>query len=101
MHEIFFSTLWHEMVPLGPTKGKPKLIRKNDFSLTTKTLKFSSLIQNICMFLQKETSHWRIRLSLHFICTKHYVFGNQFYSKNARKLKFNVFLHIHARKHMI
>ena len=32
---------------------------------------------------------------------KHCIFGNQFYSKNARKLRFYVLLHFHARKHMI
>ena len=32
---------------------------------------------------------------------KHYIFGNQFYSKNARKLRFHVFLYFNARKHMI
>ena len=32
---------------------------------------------------------------------KHYIFGDQFYSKNARKLRFHVFLHFNARKHMI
>ena len=32
---------------------------------------------------------------------KHYIFGDHFYSKNARKLKFHVFLHFNSRKHMI
>ena len=32
---------------------------------------------------------------------KHYIFGNQFYSKNPRKLRFQVFLHHNARKHLI
>ena len=31
---------------------------------------------------------------------QHYIFGNHFYSKNARKLRFHVFLHFNARKHM-
>ena len=31
---------------------------------------------------------------------KHYIFGNNFYSKNFRKLIFHVFLHFNARKHM-
>ena len=30
-----------------------------------------------------------------------HIFGDQFYSKNARKLKFHVFLHFNAREHMI
>ena len=32
---------------------------------------------------------------------KHYIFGHHFCSKNARKLRFHVFLHFNARKHMI
>ena len=32
---------------------------------------------------------------------KYYIFGNQFYPKNARRLRFHVFLHFNARKHMI
>ena len=31
---------------------------------------------------------------------KHYIFGNNFYSKNFRKHIFHVFLHFNARKHM-
>ena len=31
---------------------------------------------------------------------KQYIFGNQFYLEKARKLRFYVFLHFHARKHM-
>ena len=30
-----------------------------------------------------------------------YIFDDQFYWKNARKLRFHVFLHFYARKHMI
>ena len=32
---------------------------------------------------------------------KHYIFGDHFYSKSARKLKFHVFFHFNARKHMM
>ena len=32
---------------------------------------------------------------------KHYIFGDQFYSKNARILRFHEFLHFYSRKHMI
>ena len=32
---------------------------------------------------------------------KNYIFGDHFYSKNARKLRFHVFLHFNARKYMI
>ena len=31
----------------------------------------------------------------------HYIFGDQFYLKNGRMLKFHVFLNFNARKHMI
>ena len=31
---------------------------------------------------------------------KHYFFGDQFYSKNARKLRSHVFVHFYAGKHM-
>ena len=33
--------------------------------------------------------------------SKHFIFGNHFYWKNARKLRFYVFLHFNARKHLI
>ena len=32
---------------------------------------------------------------------QHYIFGDYFYSKKAGKLRFPVFLHFNARKHMI
>ena len=32
---------------------------------------------------------------------KHYIFGDQFYSKNAKKIIFHVFLHFNAKKQMI
>ena len=32
---------------------------------------------------------------------RHYIFGDQFYWKNARMLRLYEFLHFHARKHMI
>ena len=32
---------------------------------------------------------------------KHYIFGNQFCSKNARMLRFHESLHFYARKHVI
>ena len=31
---------------------------------------------------------------------RHYIFGDHFYSKKARKLRFHVFLLFHIRKHM-
>ena len=54
------------MGPQGHTKGNAQLIRQNYFSftqiklvyyLTRKTLKCNSLVQEICVFLQKEISH--------------------------------------------
>ena len=32
---------------------------------------------------------------------KHYIFGDHFYSKKARRLRFHVFLHFNARKHVM
>ena len=50
----------------GPTKGNTQLIRQNEFSFTLiklvyclkrQSLKCNGLVQKICSFLQKETSH--------------------------------------------
>ena len=68
------------------------------YCLTWKTLKSSSLVQKICMFLQKETSHCKNSLVLGPQGTKQYIFGYYFYSNNARKL--HVFLLFHVRKQM-
>ena len=98
------------MGPRGPTKGNAQLTRQNDISFTLfklvyclarKSLKCSSLVQKICIFLQKETSHCQNSLALGPQGFRHYIFGNHFYSKNARKLKFHVFLLFHARKYVI
>ena len=56
------------------------------------------MVQKICMFLQKETSHCQKGLVLCPQGPKHYIFGNHFYSKNARKLKSHIFLFFYARK---
>ena len=94
----------------GPAKGNAQLIRQNDISFTLlklvyclarESLKCNSLVQKICMFLQKETSHCQNSLALGPQESKHYIFGDHFYSKNARKLKFHEFLLFYARKHMI
>ena len=66
------------------------------YRLARESLKCNSLVQKICMFLQKKTSHCQNSLG-----PKHYIFGSHFYSKNARKLKFHVFVLFYARKHMI
>ena len=37
-----------------------------------------------------------------FLGAKHYIFGDQFYSENASKLRLmSLILHFHAREHMI
>ena len=71
------------------------------YCLTRKTLSCNSLVLKICMFRQKETSHCNSSLALGLQRTKHYIFGNQSYSKNARKLRFHVFILFDARKYMI
>ena len=52
------------------------------------------------MFLQKETSHCKNSLAMGPKGAGQYIFGNQFYSKNAGKYRFHVFLPYHVRKHM-
>ena len=61
------------MGPHEPTKGNAQL--ENDFPftqiklvycLTRKTLKWNSLVQKICLFLQKETSHCKSSLTTTF-----------------------------------
>ena len=56
----YFHKALHEMGPQGSTTRNTQLISQNDFPLTQiklvyyltrKTLKSSSLVQNICMFL--------------------------------------------------
>ena len=41
------------------------------------------------MFLQKETSHYKNSLALDPQGPKQYIFSDQFYSKNAKKLRFH------------
>ena len=64
------------------------------------TFKCNSLAEKICMFLQKETSHCKSSLALGPQGPKQYIFGDYFYSNNAGKLIFYVFLLFHVRKHM-
>ena len=66
-----------------------------------KTLWCNSLDQKMGMFLQKETSHCRNSPALGPRGPKDYIFGDQLYSKNAKKLRFHVFLHFHARNDML
>ena len=70
------------------------------YCLIRRTFKYNSFVQKICLFLQKETSHCKISLTLDPQGPKQYIFGDHFYSKNAKKLRFHVFLLFHARKHM-
>ena len=71
------------------------------YCLTRKTLRCNGFVRQICMFLQKQTSHCKNSLELGSQGPKHYIFGERFFSKNARKLRFHVFLLFDARKHMI
>ena len=98
------------MDPRGLTKGNTQLTREKDFSftqiklvycLTRKTLRCNSSVQKVCMFPQKETPRCKNSLALGLQGPKHYIFGDHFYSKNARKLRFHVFLLFGARKYMI
>ena len=44
------------------------------------------MAQNICMFLQKNTSQCRDNLELGVHGSRYSIFGNQFYLKNARNV---------------
>ena len=68
------------------------------YCLTKKILTCNSLLQKICMFLQKETSFQK-QLGVGSPGTKQYIFGDYFYLNNARKLRFYVFILFHVRKH--
>ena len=69
--------------------------------LTRKILKSNSLLQNICMFLQKETLNCRDSSTLFPRGPKYYIFGCHFYSKNARKFRQHLSLQFHAKHYMI
>ena len=109
MHKICLKLYCMKWVPRDPPNWNSQLIRQNDFCftwirlvycLTKKTLKRNSLFQKICLFLQKETLHCKNSLALGPQEPKQYIFGNRVYSKNAKKLRFHVFLLFHVRKHM-
>ena len=59
------------------------------YCLTRKAFKCNSSVQKICFFLQKETSHCKYSLALGPQEPKQYIFGDHFYSKNVKKLRFN------------
>ena len=67
------------------------------YCLTRKTLKCNSLVQKICVSSKRDI-HYKNSFSLGPQGPKQYIFGDHFYMKNARKLKFLLF---RARKHMI
>ena len=70
------------------------------YCLTRKALKCNNLVPKVCVFLQKETSYCKKSLAMGPKGAKQYIFGDQFYSKNAKKRIFHVFLPFHARKYM-
>ena len=78
------------------TKGNAQLTRENDiFHINQTTVLFNrdstySLVRKFICFFKKG----------HRNCKRH-IFGEHFYSENARKLRFHVFLLFHARKHMM
>ena len=84
-----FATFLHEMGSRGPTKENAQLNRQNEFSFTQIKLVYwltrkipwcNSLVQKICIFLHRETLEKQ--LGVGSPGTTHYIFGNQFYSKN-------------------
>ena len=72
------------MGPKEPTKGNTQLIRQNDFSNQC-----NSLIQKICLSLQKETSNCKNSLAFSPQGPKQYISGDHIYSK----IGISVFLH--------
>ena len=94
------AKLLYEIGPRGPQIRK-SLFRQNDFSLTLiklvynltrKTLKSNSLGSEYLYVSSKSD----ITLSPG---PKYFIFGDQFYMKNAKNLRFHAFLHFHARKY--
>ena len=58
------------------------------YCLTRKTLECNSLVQKMCLFLRKETLHCKSNLALGSRGPKQYIFGDHFYLKNAKNLRF-------------
>ena len=71
---------------------------KLEYCLKRKTIKCNTLVQKICMFLQKETSCRKSSFALGPQGPERYIFGDHFYVKNTRKLRFHAFPLFHARK---
>ena len=67
----------------------------------TSSERFSKFDARGATFFQIKVCGININPHMHQMGPKHYISGDHFYSKNARKLKFHVFLHFNARKHMM
>ena len=99
------------MGPRGLTKGNTQLTRQNDFSFTSnqtsvlfnkiKHLGVTVWFRKFLCFVRKRHHTARNSLALGPQGPKHNIFGDHFYSKNARKLRFHVFLLFDARNYMI
>ena len=59
-----------------------------------KTIKSNSVVQNICMFLHKDTSRCRDNSALIPQWPKYYIFGIQFYSKKKVESSDSMFFSI-------
>ena len=90
-----FATFLNEIDSRGLTKENAQLNRQNEFSfiqtklvycLTRKTLWCNNLVQKNCIFLHRETLEKQLGVWLPG--TTHYIFGNQFYSKNKKSSDF-------------
>ena len=88
---------------------KKKYVRINQSPFMNKTLPKATMQKSKLrnLFLNKRTEENRnnyVNPHMHKLSPRgptHYIFGDQFYSKNGRKLRFHVFLYFYARKHMI
>ena len=74
----------------------------------SKIVKTSKIQKAVNLFLSNAKSYEQLYVSSERDISlqrswrlKRYIFVDYFQSKNTGKLGFNVFLHIHARKHMI
>ena len=63
--------------------------------------KENTLVQKLCMFLQKETSYCKNSMVLDPQGPNQFIFGNCFSSNNDTKLRFHVFLLFHVINHEI
>ena len=86
------ATFLHEIDPWETTNRNAQSTRQSDimstemklvYCLTRKTLKYNILFQNICIFLQKETSYCKSSFVLCPQWPKHCIFGDHMYLKTA------------------